>query len=198
MSVVALIVSLSLTQNVILVHYLGVYPLPAIVHSPRRAAIMSLGVTAALVWVALLYWAVYHTVLVPLQLEILDTITVAIIIAVSTIGAIRVGTFIAPFHHRRFRQGVPAAMVNVTVFVVATALVESVASLGLVLAAALATGAGLFLALVPMAAIRSHLRNRRRAWFLRGDAAVYLAAALMALAIQQVDRLLQGFYIPLF
>jgi Na+-transporting NADH:ubiquinone oxidoreductase subunit NqrE len=87
---------------------------------------------------------------------------------------------------------------NFTVFVAASAIVDAVDTLALVLLAALATGIGLFLALVPLAAIRRELRNRRLPEVLRGDASVYIAAALMALAIQQIDRLLQTLPVPIF
>jgi hypothetical protein len=49
-----------------------------------------------------------------------------------------------------------------------------------------------------MAAIRSELRDRRVPAWLRGDASVYLAAAMMALVIQQLDRALHQFFVPLY
>jgi len=185
MSPLALVMTIALTQNVILVHYLGVYPLPAIIHSPRRAAGMSLAVTAALLWVTAAYWVAYRLALEPLGAEILGTLVLAVIVGGSTIIALRFGTALFPYHRRQLRQGAPAALVNVTVYVVSMSLVEEGVAF-------------LFLALVPMAAIRNRMRTRRMPAALRGDVTVYLAAAMMALAIQQIDVLLNRFFVPLY
>jgi electron transport complex protein RnfA len=159
---------------------------------------MSLAVTAALVWVSAAYWVVYRLVLEPLGMEILGSLALAVIAGGSTIAALRLGTALFPFHRRQLRQGAPAALVNVTVYVVSMALVEGGVALSLAVVGALAAGAGLFLALVPMAAIRNRMRTRRMPAALRGDVTVYLAAAMMALAIQQIDVLLHRFFIPLY
>ncbi|MEX2444896.1 MAG: Rnf-Nqr domain containing protein [Alkalispirochaeta sp.] len=198
MSTIGLIMTVALTQNVVLVHYLGIYPLSAVVRSPRRAFVMSLATTAALVWVALMHWFVYRFVLLPLDVTVLASISLTTVIALSLVVALRIGSILFPFHRRQLRQGAPAALVNVTVFVVTMALVEEVPTLTHVLVGALAAGIGLMLALVPIAAVRLELRHRRIPWILQGDVSVYLAAAMMALAIQQIDGLLHQFFIPLY
>ncbi|MCG8479953.1 MAG: hypothetical protein MI724_12715 [Spirochaetales bacterium] len=198
MSTIALVLTVGLAQNVILVHYLGVGQLPAVVFHPRRAAVVAGVLTLALVWVALVYWTVYRFVLFPLQLLVLVTPTLALIIGVSALFGIRVATYLLPYRRRAIVQVVPVALVNTTVFVVAMALVDHIAPLWQVLVAALAAGAGAFLALVPLAAIRAESRNHRIPASLRGDASVYLGAAFMALAIQQIDRLLHTFFVPLY
>ena len=198
MSTIALVLTVALAQNVILVHYLGVGQLPAVVFNPRRAAGVSAVLTLSLVWVALIYWTVYRFVLFPLQLNVLVTPTLAVIIGVSALFSVRIATYLLPYHRRRIVQIVPVALVNTTVFVVTMAVVDHVAPLWQVLVAALAAGAGAFLALVLLAAIRAESRNHRIPSALRGDASVYLGAAFMALAIQQIDRLLHTFFVPLY
>lgn len=198
MSTIALVMTVALAQNVVLVHYLGIYPLAAVVRSPRRAFFMSLATTAALVWVGLVHWALYRYVLLPLDVTILSTISLATVIAVTLVLVLRIGSYLFPFYRRQLRQGAPAALVNVTVFVVVMALVENVSSLPHVMAGAVAAGAGMMLALVPIAAVRLELRHRKVPWILQGDVVVYLAVAMMALAIQQIDGLLHQFFIPLY
>jgi len=195
---IALIMTVALTQNVVLVHYLGIYQLSAVVRSPRRALVMSVATTAALVWVGSIHWLVYRFVLLPLNVPVLSTISLATVLAVSLVLVLRIGSLLFPFYRRQLRQGAPAALVNVTVFVVTMALVEEVPSVVHVVAGALAAGIGLGLALVPIAAVRAELRHRRIPWILQGDVGVYLAAAMMALAIQQIDGLLHQFFIPLY
>ncbi len=198
MSMIALVMTVALAQNVVLVHHLGIYQLSAVVRSPRRALVMSVATTAALVWVGLIHWLVYRFLLVPLNLEVLSTISLATVLAVTLVLVLRVGSLLFPFNRRQLRQGAPAALINVTVFVVTMALVEEVPSLLYVLAGALAAGIGLGLALVPIAAVRAQLRHRRIPWILQGDVSVYLAAGMMALAIQQIDGLLHQFFIPIY
>ncbi|MFW5827229.1 MAG: Rnf-Nqr domain containing protein, partial [Alkalispirochaeta sp.] len=193
-----LVMTVALAQNVVLVHHLGIYQLSAVVRSPRRALVMSVATTAALVWVGLIHWLVYRFLLVPLNLEVLSTISLATVLAVTLVLVLRVGSLLFPFNRRQLRQGAPAALINVTVFVVTMALVEEVPSLLYVLAGALAAGIGLGLALVPIAAVRAQLRHRRIPWILQGDVSVYLAAGMMALAIQQIDGLLHQFFIPIY
>lgn len=198
MSTIAVIITVALTQNVVLVHYLGIYQLSAVVRSPRRAAVMSVATTAALMWVGTVHWAVYNFVLLPLNVPVLSTISLTTVLAVSLVIVLRIGSVAFPFHRRQLRQAAPAAFVNVTVFVVTMALVEELPSLVHVISGVLAAGVGLGLALVPIAAVRAELRHRRIPWILQGDVSVYLAAALMALAIQQIDGLLHQFFIPLY
>ena len=199
MSVWAIILTASLAQNVILVHYLGVWPLPVVLQSPRRAMALSASITAALVWVSAVYWVIRRLVIEPLGVDVLDTLVLTTILALSTLGAMRLGSQIAPYYRKRIMQTVPVVVVNTTVFVVSMGLVRSVETYPHVLLGAIAAGAGLFFALVPLAAVRVHFdRTRSPASLLRGDVSVYLATAVMALAIQQIDVLLQRFLVPLY
>lgn len=198
MSAWAIILTASLAQNVILVHYLGLWPFPAAVQSPRRAIVLSASVTAALVWTVCCYWIIHRVLLRPLGLEILETVVLSSVIALSAIGAMRLGTQLFPYHRKSIHALIPAAFVNVTVFVVSMGLTDSLDRFGSVLLGAIATGLGLFIALVPLSAIRLHFERRGAVTIIRGDISVYLAAGLMALAIQQIDTLLHAFFVPLY
>lgn len=197
MTALTVVMTMALVQNIVLVQYLGIHPLTASVRDPRRAAFLSLGVTAAMVWVALVYWILYHSVLLPLGLPVLGTLVLVLIVAATAIAALRVGSAWFPFHRRTIRQAVPAVVVNVAVFVVPMALAEGVPRLGLALIAALAAGLGLFLVLVPLAGVRAMVHHRRVPAALRGDVIVYLTAAIMALALLQLEPLLQRFLVPI-
>lgn len=198
MSPLAIVITASLAQNVILVHYLGIWPFPAAVQSPKRAVLLSGAVTGALVWTASVFWIVSRLVLLRFGLEILETVVLTTLIALSTIGAMRLGSQIFPFYRKQIHAIIPAAFVNVTVFVVTMGLVDALDGYGHVVLGALAAGLGLFIAIVPLAAIRKHFETRGASSIIRGDVSVYLATALMALAIQQIDTLLHRFFIPLY
>ena len=197
MNPVSVVLTMAVVQNVVLIHYLGIHPLTASVRDPRRAALLSGGVTLALLWVAVLFWVGYHSILVPLGVPVLATLLLVLIIALTTIAVLRVGSLWFPFHRRAIRHTVPAILVNVTVFVVPMALAEGVNRLGLALLGAIAAGLGLFMVLVPLAAVRDSLQYRRIPPALRGEVIVYLAAALMALALLQLEGLLQRFLVPI-
>jgi Na+-translocating ferredoxin:NAD+ oxidoreductase RnfA subunit len=155
-------------------------------------------VSLSLVWVSLVYWALRRWVIVPLELYALETLVLATVIALSSIGAIRLGGQLFPFYRRVIKRTVPVVMINMTVFVVAMGLVHNVESPGQVVIGALAAGLGLLLAIVPIAAVRVHFTTAQVPRLLRGDVPVYLATAVMAFAIQQIDQLLQQFLVPLF
>ncbi len=198
MSTLGIIITASLAQNVILVHYLGIWPLPAVLRTPERGALIGGAVTLSLVWVSLVFWALRRWVIVPLELYVLETLILASVIALSSIGAIRLGGQLFPFRRRLIKRMVPFVMINMTVFVVSMGLVYNVDSAGHVVVGALAAGAGLLLAIVPIAAVRVHFATANVPRLLRGDVPVYLATAIMAFTIQQIDQLLQQFLVPLF
>lgn len=198
MTAIGIILTASFVQNVILVHYLGISPLTPALLSPRRAAAISAGITLALLWVSLLFWVVYRVVLIPLNAQLLETLALTVIIALSAVGAMRLGAQLFPYARRAIRRAVPVVTINMTVFVVAMGTVHTVEPLWQVLLAATAAGAGVFIALVPLSAIRLHFENGASPSIIRGDVAAYLAAAVAALAIQRIDTLLHAFFVPLY
>lgn len=187
MSVTALVVTAVLTQNVILAQFLAPWPFPALLATPRRGALVSLALTVVFVWSATLYGIVYRTVLAPFGLVYLETITLVVILSVSLMLAARLAVALAPARYRLVRSTAPVLFLNAAVFVVATRLPQQVDRFAHLPLAAAATGAGVFLALVPLAAIRHRLDRARLPRALRGDTAVYIAVALTALVVQRLD-----------
>jgi Na+-translocating ferredoxin:NAD+ oxidoreductase RnfA subunit len=197
-STFSLIVTASMAQNVILVHFLGVWPYRAVVSSPRRSALVSLAVTCVLLWTSTLYAIVYRYVLERTGFVYLGTLTLALILVGTLLGAIHLGTYVAPYARRTLRQYAPIIVVNTTVFVVSLAIAPTVSRIVFVPVAALGAGVGLLIALVPIAAIRKHLERGRVPAVLRGDVSAYIATACAALAIQQIDRLFTQVISPLW
>ncbi len=198
MSALAVFLTASLAQNVILIHFFGVWPFGPAVYSPRRAAVVSGVVTIALVWVTAVYALVRGVVLTRWDLVYLETITVVLILLATVVSVVRLGTRFAPYYRGLILRGTPFVVINTTVFVVATSVPRVAENATSVLLAALGAGVGLFVALVPIAAIRRHLDRSRLPRALRGDVSVYLATAFTALAIQQIDRIFLSFLEPLW
>ena len=198
MSVLGVFLTASLAQNVLLVHYFGVWPLAPSVYTPRRAAFVSISVTVALMWVTTIYAVLHRFVLGRFQLIYLETLTLVLVLVATVLLTVRVGTYLAPFLRRNLTEYTPIFVVNTTVFVVAISVPRVVDRFFLVPLAALAAGFGLFLAVVPIAAIRKHMDRSRVPRIIRGDVSVYLATALTALAIQQIDRLFIRMIEPLW
>ncbi len=198
MTFVGIILTASLAQNVILVHFLGIWPFHSAVRSPGRSTAVSLMVTAALLWVSVVYWLVSRWVIAPLNAYVLETLILVVIITGTLALCVRVGGWLAPYRRRDVIELTRIGVVNMTVFVVAMGLGHNVETLPEVVIGALAAGLGVFIALVPISAVRVRFSGAHVPKALRGDVSVYLATAFMALAIQQVDRLLQPFVMPLF
>ncbi len=198
MSLGMLILTAAVTQNVILVHFLGPWPFPALLTSVRRSFWFSLAVTGALVWVSVLYAALYRYVLVPLSLEFLGTFLLLAILATSVLFW---GRFLGtrfPFTRRMIERTMTVVFLNATLFVVPMALAEAVDTFLYVPLAALAAGIGLILAMVPVAAAYQHLSAAGLPRILRGNVIVLVATAVFALALQQLDGLLTSFTYPLW
>ncbi|SIP89211.1 Na+-translocating ferredoxin:NAD+ oxidoreductase RNF, RnfA subunit [Alkalispirochaeta americana] len=194
----ALLLTAAVAQNVVLVHFLAPWPLPDLVRSVRRSVLFSLGITLALVWVSLLYGALFRFVLLPLSLEYLATVSLLGVLAFSSAGGIALVSFFSPFSREHCARVLPVVFFNSTLFVVPMAIAAEVDSLRLMPAVAAAAGLGLFCALVPVAAVIRHLQGVRLPRVLRGEVIVLLAAAVFALALQQIDGLLASFIYPLW
>ena|GEM_PF-1900040 len=198
MSVIALFVTASLAQNVVLVHFFGVWPYPSVVYSPRRGAAVAGAVALVLVWVSTVYGVVHRLFLARFALEYLETLTLVLILLGTVYAVVRIAGLVAPYARAVPARYAPLLILNTTVFVVAMSIPESVERITFFPVAALGAGAGLFLALVPIAAIRRHLDRARIPGVLRGDVSAYIATALTALAIQQIDRLVLSVLEPLW
>ena len=194
----ALILTLTLSQNVVLVHYLGLYPLNRTFHSPRIAFRIGVATTAALLWIGSIAWVIRRVVLVPLDAQPLWPVILAIVIGVSVPLALRVATLIAPFARRSFRRYIPLVGANVTVFVLVSALAQRLPSYGSLVIGCLAGGTGLTVALILVSAARVYLDGRRTPSWLKGDTAIYLTLAVAALAVQQLAGVLQPYLVPLY
>ena len=192
MSVWAIVLTASLAQNVILVHYLGVWPLPVVLQSPASGALSSPQRSlAALVWVSAVYWVIQRLVIEPLGVDVLGYARAYHVSSHALPLLERCGWVLRLRHFIGSKSCGPYRLivVNTTVFVVSMGLARSVETYPQVLLGAVAAGAGLFFALVPLAAVRVHFeRTRSPSSLLRGDVSVYLATAVMALAIQQTRR----------
>lgn len=198
MTLPAVIITAALAQNVVLVHFLGIRPLSAAVVSPRRAVLLSGATTAALVWVTTVAWLLYRLLLEPIGLERFVTVMMALVVAVSVVVGVQLASRMVPFHRTDVHQTVPAVLLNATTFVVPMALVEQVPSYGLAIAGAISAGIGMLVALTLIAAVRGESERRRLPQPLRGDVMVYVGAAFLSLAIQQMDRLAHTWFTPLW
>lgn len=190
MNLGSLIITVALAQNVILVHFLGPWPYPSLVSSTRQAAIYSGGITAALVWTAVLYGVVYKVLLQPFGLYFLETFALVMILSGSYLLWMAVITRVFPHLIQQIRRIMPIVFLNATVFVVPMALAAEVRNVLFIPIAAAAAGVGILVVLVPIAAINERLRDSRLPRILSGNAIILFITALFAFAVQQLDMLL--------
>ncbi|TVR67449.1 MAG: hypothetical protein EA427_13760 [Spirochaetaceae bacterium] len=198
MSLGTLLLTAAFAQNVILVHFLGPWPFPVLLASLRRSVTFSLGITGALVWVSTVYALLFHLVLRPYSLEFMATFVLLTVLAFSYLLWTRIAVTVYPFSARAIGRAMPVIFLNTTVFVVPMALAEAVEPFWFIPLTALAAGAGLFLAVVPVAAFYEHLSTARLPRVISGNVIILLATALFALALYQLDVLLATAAYPLW
>jgi Na+-translocating ferredoxin:NAD+ oxidoreductase subunit A len=194
----SLLITVAIAQNVILVHFLGPWPFPLLLTSTRRSMVFSGGITVALVWVALFYGTVYRHFLQPFDLEYLGTFVMLFVLAMSLLLWTRIVTAVWPFAGKAINRAMPVIFLNTTVFVVPMALAVEVDHFWYMLIASFAAGIGLFLALVPIAAVYERLHDAGLPRVLRGNVMILLATAIFALAIQQLDAVLAAAMHPIW
>lgn len=198
MSLGTLLLTAAIAQNVILVHFLGPWPFPVLLASLRRSISFSLGITGALAWVSTLYALIFHFLLRPYGLEFLSTFLLLVVLAFSYLLWMRITLFVFPFGARAIRRAMPVVFLNTTLFVVPMALAEMVEPFWFIPLTAVAAGLGLFLAVVPVAAVYEHLSAARLPRVLSGNVIILLATAIFALALSQLDVLLATLAYPLW
>lgn len=198
MSPGALLLSVAIAQNVVLVHFLAPWPYPVLVTSVRRSVYLSVGIAAALVWVSVLFALVYRFVLVPASLQVLSTLLLITILALSYLFWKRIAHFVAPFHSQSISRAMPIFFLNTTSFVVPMALGETLEVFSHIPLAAAAAGVGFFVAVVPVAAVYEHMSTAPVPRALRGNVSILLATAIFALAIRQLDILFASFAYPIW
>jgi electron transport complex protein RnfA len=206
---IGLLLTFALAENVVLVQLLGVCPCAG---APRRmGTALGIGIASAAMMslASLAAWAVRTQVLVPLRLEMLETLAFAACAALAGLLVEWAAARAAPGLVRAAGFSLRGTAVNCAVLGTALLVSRRAAGPGAAsgpgaafgplesLAAGLAAGIGLFVVMVLLSALRRRLDTERVPSAMRGLPIALVSAGLLALAFlafdtAMVSRLLPG------
>ncbi len=198
MTAIGLIVTLAFAQNVVFVDFLAVSRFEAAARSVRRAHHVAINVTLSMIVLATAYAALVRFVLRPIGLEYLELIVLAMLVGSGHVAYRRLAVALAPFSIHWVNEVGSLLAANATLFGVALVSAEYVYPFYLVPVAALAAGVGLYLALVPLAAIRRRLTVTGVPAPFAGEAVLFVSAGMIALVLAAIDQTLFVLFPPIW
>lgn len=169
-------------ENIVLNQILGICPFIGVSNKIDSAVGMGFAVTFVMVMAAVVTWSVQNFLLIPLQLEYLQTISFILVIASLVQFVEMVVRKVAPALYQAL--GVFLPLITTNCAVLGVALINISRNYSLVQAATNALGAGLgfFLALIIMAGIRERLDLAMVPAAMKGIPITFITAGLLATA----------------
>lgn len=169
-------------ENIVLNQILGICPFIGVSNKIDSAVGMGFAVTFVMVMAAVVTWSIQNFLLVPLQLEYLQTISFILVIASLVQFVEMVVRKVAPALYQAL--GVFLPLITTNCAVLGVALININRSYDLVQAAtnALGAGIGFFLALIIMAGIRERLDLANVPAAMKGIPITFITAGLLATA----------------
>ncbi len=198
-SLVAVFLAAILTENYVLCKFLGICPFLGVSKKLNTAVGMSAAVTFVMVLSTAVTWPIYYYVLVPNELEYLQTVVyILIIAALVQLIEIFLKKFV-PSLYNALGIYLPlittnCAVLGVTMLVITKA--EEVASYGYAhaLVNAFGSGLGFMLAMVLFAGVRGRLETCDIPKSLRGLPITLIAASLLAVSFLGFQGVVDGLF----
>ncbi len=177
-----LFVATMLVNNFVLVQFLGLCPFMGVSNRLDTSLSMALATTFVLTLSATLSHIIYHTLLLPFNLQFLQIITFIIVIASLVQAAEFVMRAISPLMYQVLGIYLPLITTNCAVLGVALLAVRESASLVETMIFSLGAAVGFSLVLVLFAAIRERLVSANIPRAFAGTPIFLVTAGLMSLA----------------
>ncbi len=170
-----------LTNNIALTYFLGMCPFIAVSKDIKTAYGMGLAVIFVMSLTAMFAWPVYHYVLVPYNVEILQYVAFIVIIAALVQIVEMVIERFSPTLYINMGVFLPLITVNCAILGLALFMILRDYSFIQSMAYAVGSGIGWLLVIVAMAGIRTKLQFSRVPEALQGPGITMIIAGLMAL-----------------
>ncbi len=190
MSYIGIIITFVFINNFILTQFLGLCPFIGVSRKTDSAIGMGFAVIFVMSMAALATWAVYRLILVPLNIEYLQTISFILIIAALVQLVEMVIIKISPPLYKALGIYLPLITTNCAVLGIALIAVRSDYNAMESFVAGISAGLGFLLAIVVMSTIREKLDTERVPKPFRGVPIAFVTAGLMALAFMAFDKAL--------
>ena len=194
---VSIFLAAILTENYILSKFLGICPFLGVSKKLNTAASMSMAVTLVMVIATAVTWPIYYGLLVPNELEYLETIVfILIIAALVQLLEIMMRKYMPPLYNA-LGIYLPLITTNCAVLGVTMLVLEkgaADANFGYVasLVNAFGAGVGFLVAMVLFAGVRERLELCDVPKFLRGLPITLIAASLVAVSFLGFNGIVDG------
>jgi len=190
MSYIGIIITFVFINNFILTQFLGLCPFIGVSRRTDSAVGMGFAVIFVMSIASLATWAVYRLILVPLNIEYLQTISFILIIAALVQLVEMVIIKISPPLYKALGIYLPLITTNCAVLGIALIGVRNDYNALESFVAGIAAGLGFLLAIVVMSTIRERLDREWVPKPFRGVPIAFITAGLMALAFMAFDKAL--------
>ena len=190
MTYVGILITYVFISNLILSQFLGLCPFIGVSKDLESATGMGFAVTFVMTIASLVTWMVYHWILIPLNVEYLQTVTFILTIASLVQLVEMIVQKYSPALYKALGIYLPLITTNCGVLGIALININEGYNLMESFAAGIAGGLGFMLALILMSSIRVQMRTERVPRALKGIPIAFISGGLMALAFMAFDKAL--------
>lgn len=188
MSYIAILITFIFINNFILVQFLGLCPFIGVSKNSENAIGMGVSVTFVTTVASVVTWAIYYYLLVPFNLQYLQTLSFILVIASLVQLLEMVIQKISPPLYKALGIFLPLITTNCAVLGIAIINITSGYNVMEAFTAGLAAGLGFTLAIVLMSNIRERLDLQPVRRSFQGMPIAFVSAGLMALAFMAFDK----------
>lgn len=190
MTYIGIIITFVFIDNFILTKFLGLCPFIGVSKNVESAVGMGFAVTFVMSLASLITWAVFHLILVPLDIQFLQTITFILVVASLVQFVEMIIQKISPPLYKALGIYLPLITTNCAVLGIALIAVRNEYSAIESFIAGIAAGLGFLLAILLMSTLREKLDYEWVPKWLRGVPIAFITGGLMALAFMAFDKAL--------
>ena len=190
MTYVGILITFAFIENFILTKFLGLCPFIGVSRKIDSAVGMGFAVIFVMSLASLITWAVYHLILIPLNLAFLQTITFILVIATLVQLVEMFIQKVSPPLYKALGIYLPLITTNCAVLGIALIAVRSDYNALESFVAGLSAGIGFLIAILLMSALREKFETEWIPKPFRGIPIAFISAGLMALAFMAFDKAL--------
>src|SRR6056297_2900890 len=187
---IGIIITFVFINNFILTQFLGLCPFIGVSKNVESAVGMGFAVTFVMALASITTWIIFNLILIPLNIEFLQTITFILVIATLVQLVEMVIQKTSPPLYKSLGIYLPLITTNCAVLGIALIAVRSEYSALESFVAGIAAGLGFLLAIVLMSTIREWMDREWVPKPLRGTPIAFITGGLMALAFMAFDKAL--------